>query len=322
VAGPEFLPPAGVGEFCLALRLERLSPEERDRLTWLFDRLCPLPPSPQAVSTVVEHVTSSQAQVEEVAHLADAPLGLCLMNEASARLAGRPVRSVLDAVKILGLTNIEAAARKALAAGGQLPSSGNPRGHWLYSRLAGVVAAILGRATAEEKMDQLHTAGMLLHLGKLVMAQCLPEESARVQALRREKAGPSWEAEREVLGLDHGQIGAAAAFAWAAPAIICQAIWHHHQAQPAQRDRNWEFSAIVAAAARVTDAVALPEEKVLARLFVQRRRMALALHHGVPEPAEIWADPDDWAGLFQQRLETAEKRLGQSLIRAFGARGS
>ena len=90
----------------------------------------------------------------------------------------------------------------------------------LASRL---IAARHGQADGE----RAYTAGLLQNMGKLVLERFLEREREAVRVAIQAGA-PAVEAEREVLGVDHAEIGARLAGSWGLPEVLVDTIRHHH----------------------------------------------------------------------------------------------
>ncbi len=312
-------------EFLSAIRVHYLTPSEKERLKEVAERLKPLPPLPQSVTKVLDYLDSPEADLEELGQFIDASFGLHLLGVISEKAPGRTPKGILETLRLLGLVQMRSIAATAAimrAYENNPPPEGfNSDGHWRYARLTAIVAAILGRATASEEIDRLHTTGLVIHLGKLVLAHCLPETFTQLRDHKASGRWPSVDIERDILGLDHAQIGAAAAYWFGLSWPVCQAIWHHHHPAPQSPGENWELRTIIAATARVCDDLALPDHDVLAKLYALRRHMALHLQHRRPEePEDVWSDGSQWPALFSERLALAEKRLKTSLLKVFGPR--
>jgi HD-like signal output (HDOD) protein len=71
-------------------------------------------------------------------------------------------------------------------------------------------------------------ASLLQDVGILVLASKLPEQFLAVQALSQKQGCPTFEAEQQLLGTTHGEIGAYLLGLWAIPQLIVEAIAHHH----------------------------------------------------------------------------------------------
>jgi HD-like signal output (HDOD) protein len=70
------------------------------------------------------------------------------------------------------------------------------------------------------------TSGLLVNIGKIVLGTFLEEDAGPILALAEEKAIPFHEAEREVLGIDHAEVGAALLEHWKLPEAIVTVVRH------------------------------------------------------------------------------------------------
>lgn len=74
------------------------------------------------------------------------------------------------------------------------------------------------------------TASLLHDIGKLVFGQVLSAEELReIRDLAERKQIPGSEAEKEILGVDHGETGAALLQSWRLPESIIEAVANHHR---------------------------------------------------------------------------------------------
>jgi len=117
----------------------------------------------------------------------------------------------------------------------QAPVSGYrlPRGQlWRHALAVGLVAVRLAPAEMDAgERNRLFTAGVVHDLGKLLLDAPL---RAMLEQLPPE---PDYSglvmAERDLLGFDHAEAGAALAEAWNFPADLVQIIGSHHRPSPA-----------------------------------------------------------------------------------------
>lgn len=78
--------------------------------------------------------------------------------------------------------------------------------------------------------SDLHYIGGLLHdIGKLLVYHVRPEDFALVVANQKEKGFDDIAAEREVLGMDHAEIGALLAEKWSFSREVIDMIRYHHE---------------------------------------------------------------------------------------------
>jgi len=102
---------------------------------------------------------------------------------------------------------------------------------WRHSLMAAIAAelAVAAGLNVGLTSSTAFTVGLLHDFGKLVTTQFLTRE-ALVAARERFTDGCSTvEAEREVLGTDHAEVGAALLYLWRLPAQVVDAVALHHQ---------------------------------------------------------------------------------------------
>src|SRR5207302_5294794 len=88
-------------------------------------------------------------------------------------------------------------------------------------RLAGVLKLGWG--------DEASVAGLLHDVGKTVLSSVVPEATAEAVSVARSRHIPVWQAEVQVIGFHHGNVGAALLRAWGLPDIVADAVAFHHE---------------------------------------------------------------------------------------------
>lgn len=147
-----------------------------------------------------------------------------------------PVASVDQAVLILGHQQIHHIVM-TLAFGSVMtvPSlaytmEGNKL--WEHSLVTATAAeVVLDQAPQlDANASVAFTASLLHDIGKLVFGQTLTAEQLReIRDLAERKQIPGTTAEREILGVDHGETGAALLQSWRLPESIVEAVANHHR---------------------------------------------------------------------------------------------
>ncbi|MCK9200907.1 MAG: HDOD domain-containing protein [Gallionella sp.] len=101
---------------------------------------------------------------------------------------------------------------------------------WRHSLYCAVIARILARKTGKCDPEAVFTAGLLHDIGELVIFNRLPEQAkeALLRVLDSVDDLPIFEAERQVLGFDHAQVGAELVRQWNLPPLLMECIGHHH----------------------------------------------------------------------------------------------
>jgi putative nucleotidyltransferase with HDIG domain len=139
------------------------------------------------------------------------------LREAVARIGQRELASVV----------VRVCAGPMLDRG--LPAYALPRRvAWRHAATVSTGARQLAAMVGVGTSDEASVAGLLHDVGKVVFASVVPELAARAVAIARGRSVPVWQAEREVLGFDHAEVGAALLRSWALPAAVSEAVrWHH-----------------------------------------------------------------------------------------------
>src|SRR5882757_4698210 len=104
---------------------------------------------------------------------------------------------------------------------------------WKHSMSTGLVAQKIARMQKVERpvIDETYVAGMLHDIGKVMLAASLPDAYEKAVQLAAGEKIPLIQAEREVFGVNHAQVGAYLLGLWGLPITIVEAVAFHHQPQ-------------------------------------------------------------------------------------------
>jgi putative nucleotidyltransferase with HDIG domain len=104
------------------------------------------------------------------------------------------------------------------------------RQFWEHSVACGIVCRQLASYMNGVVNSERYFVGGLLHdIGRLAMMQAIADDMARSMARSKVYRLPLYQAEKEVLGIDHAQTGAHLAHVWNLPAPLERMIHFHHQ---------------------------------------------------------------------------------------------
>ena len=108
---------------------------------------------------------------------------------------------------------------------------------WEHSIGSGVASRMLAAQYGYRVSGEAFTAGLLHDIGKLVLREYLKTEFREVMENVRTKGCSFVEAEQEVLGVTHAEIGGWLVEKWNLPAHLVEAIRTHHQPTRASKAR-------------------------------------------------------------------------------------
>ena len=219
------------------------------RIMELVVQLEDLPSLPSIFCEIVRLLKNPEASLEEAGALIARDIALTakllkIVNSSFFGLAQRASRPA-EAAAYLGLETLKAIILATSVFGqfeGKETPGFSPTDAAEHSQRVGTLARALARAEGASRTvcDDALTAGFLHEVGTLILASNLPED---FQRLARSAAGTPLEAEREVFGATHAEVGGYLLGLWGLPPPVVEAISQHHApgATP-----NPNFSALTA----------------------------------------------------------------------------
>jgi len=108
---------------------------------------------------------------------------------------------------------------------------------WEHSLGCAVVCSVLARHLGVKDPEEISTAGLIHDIGKVAIKMELPKEYEMITDLSQEKKISRLEAEREILGLDHAEVGSWLAKSWNLPNKLVEPIACHHDPQLARKEQ-------------------------------------------------------------------------------------
>ena len=209
--------------------------------------------SPQEISALIDHAVdmhtlpvvvleahrimeSDQASAQDIANLLtrDPALAGRILKLANSPYYGfrRRIGNLTQAIVILGFQAVKNLMLTATVIDRLTVEDGalNFTEFWAHSVATALTAGELASRTFSPHSDEAYIAGLLHDVGKLVVAQHLPDHAARIREQRDAGQG-ELEAEREVLGLDHTDVGHRIIASWGLPSSLAEAVRDHHSPQ-------------------------------------------------------------------------------------------
>lgn len=207
--------------------------ERAERTRQRLEGIDQIPTLPAVLVQVWELTHQESASAADVGRVLSGDPGLVgsVLRLANSAYFGFPrkVSTVTQAIVVLGFETVKALALGASVFGalGRRNGTIDTDAFFRHSLATGLAARLLVERRAPKDGAAAFCGGILHDLGKLVLAEFLPDcRSALETALQ--KAMPYEEAEREAAGLTHNEIGQWFAERWNFPVELAAAIrWHH-----------------------------------------------------------------------------------------------
>lgn len=184
----------------------------------------------ELLQTLDDDTTDMQALADKLAY--DQALSAKVLRVANSSFYGLQgkIESITDAIVVLGLQGIRTLATAAAVTSAFVASDRSPldfRQFWRHSIAVALCAKEIARLKRMNEGNAF-AAGLLHDIGRLALASCFPQHFAAV-ARAREAADSTWLAvEREMLGIDHAEIGQVLTEYWRFPPLLISAIGTHH----------------------------------------------------------------------------------------------
>ncbi len=191
-----------------------------------------LPALPQIVTKILEMLGDDDANVDLLStYIVNDPAvvgHILAAANAGALGASGHVDSVRQAILLLGISRVrDITLATAVIDRFKTVPPFNARGLWLHSVGVAVCAQDVAR-TVRLDVDAAYTAGLLHDIGQLLLVAFDPEAYARVLEVRGMRDTDIVPIERELIGVDHAQVGGALARFWKLPEAVADAIAGHH----------------------------------------------------------------------------------------------
>jgi len=151
----------------------------------------------------------------------------------------RQIGTVSQAVLLLGFDTIAEQvlnyARLALKDPAERAGPLDFRAFWQHSVAVAAGARVLARRAAVDDEEALFVAGLLHDIGRVLLAQYLPDELERALERASRLRLPLYEAERQSIGFTHCRLGECLALRWDLPDLVVDAVAFHHEPDVTER---------------------------------------------------------------------------------------
>ena len=209
---------------------------EKSKLKELIVKIEKLPTLPVVVARINAMVQNPKTSAREVgaAISTDPSLSAKVLRLVNSAHFGFPsqISSVSHATTILGFNAIQNLALSAtvfqLFKDNGTEEIFDRRSFWEHSLAVGVAARILAEKVRYPDKEEAFTAGLIHDVGKIVLDQFVHDEFKAVMTLVRSSNMLMYEAESQLLGLNHSHVGYILSQKWNLPKKLVDPIQYHH----------------------------------------------------------------------------------------------
>ncbi len=210
-----------------------MSETKRYDIEELIEEVVTLPSMPTTLGRISELLDDPDAPLAEVARVISSDPSIAiktlrLVNSAYYSL-GNEIRTVDHAVTLLGTKVIKNLTLTATVFDSMSASAERFLSHCAGCGVAMRCLAQHGPISSLMDVgDEAFVFGLLHDIGRIVFEESIPEECRKVERLSLAERLPRFEAERQLIGVDHAELGGRLAQQWQLAPSIVQAISGHH----------------------------------------------------------------------------------------------
>lgn len=205
-----------------------------EKIKSITKRIQSLPTLPPVVRKLTTMVESPDVTAQEVGKLisSDQVLSAKVLKLVNSPFYGFPGRisSISHAVILLGFNVIKGVVLSASVF--ELMEK-SMVGLWEHSLGSAIVSGAIARTLGLNEPEEISTAALLHDIGKVLVRVSLTADYDRISLLVEQKGCSFREAEVEVLGVDHGDIGLWLSQEWGMPERLVVPISSHHDPESA-----------------------------------------------------------------------------------------
>jgi len=203
----------------------------------VYSLLGELTAMPQVAGRILDLIgkqSTTAAQLEkEIARDLVLTARMLRVANSSFYVGNSEIKSIRDAVVRLGFKTVRnwtlATASRAVFPG--VDTSPILNRIWSRSIRTAVASQIVAEELQLEDCEIAFVGGLMQNIGQLILARALPGVFESIEKMGEEREISMWQAERDLLGYDHGTLGALLIEDWNLSQRLGQAVRNHHDIQ-------------------------------------------------------------------------------------------
>jgi putative nucleotidyltransferase with HDIG domain len=204
----------------------------------IIEKIDYLPPFPLTVTKVLQMLKDPKTTPEEIADVVkfDQAITTNILRLCNSSYFGlrRTISNLKEAVVFIGIKNLK---KIMVISGTQKYFDKENTGYetqkgelWIHALAVSIIAGNIGDSIDVKDKDELFVAALLHDIGKLVLNEYVLESCVEISKKVENGSMTFLKAEKDVLGLNHAEIGAKVLEIWKFPEEIISAVKKHHSA--------------------------------------------------------------------------------------------
>ncbi len=194
-----------------------------------------IPTLPDTSTEIMALIDDESTSIDTITQFIerDQALALQILKYANSPFYGaiRTVSSIKNAIVVIGLNEVKSlllafTIQKFFATSGK--DKENRKKFWKHSLVCSHIANYLSRSFQLQADSSIFISALIHDIGKIVADQYLHAEFQAIVQHVEENHSTFNDAEREILGLTHYQIGAKLLEQWSFPEQVIAQVFYHH----------------------------------------------------------------------------------------------
>jgi len=196
-----------------------------------------IPAFPSVTNKIMSLVTREDYAITDLVKLIEYDQSIAAnvikMSNSAYFGARHKIKTIHDAVVYLGQQNLIHLVQTAGASRFYRKASGGyaqpARDLWKHSVAVAIMSQILSQKILQQVNPTLYAAALLHDIGKVFLGEYVQQSIQKIEKLVEQDGRSFLEGEKEVLGIDHAELGEMIAHHWNFPEEIREGIAYHHR---------------------------------------------------------------------------------------------
>ncbi len=216
-----------------AYALRNLVPDEN--LQRIVSKMHTVQSLPSVYNELRQELSLEKPRMQKIGELIKTDIGMTvkvlqIVNSAFFGLR-RTVSDANEAIRFLGLDTISSLTL-GIGVFSHFETKIKPEffaNLWQHSIAVGGTAKKIAQNSFPLTANDSFTAGLIHDIGKLILNINLPEQYALAEETAKHENITNWDAEKQIFGSNHAEVGAYLLSLWGLPESVVEAVAFHHQ---------------------------------------------------------------------------------------------